>query len=112
MLVYEVNLRVAPDVEADYRAWLSGHVLDVLACDGFVSATQFADDAPDPDGWARLVVHYAVADRAALDRYFAHDAPRLRAEGVDRFGDRFAASRRILTLEAVHSAHEWSKAGA
>ncbi|MBE2185910.1 MAG: DUF4286 family protein [Rhodothermales bacterium] len=112
MVVYEVNLRVAPDVFAVYRTWLDGHIAEILALDGFVSATVFADDAPDSDGWQRLVVHYALTDRAALDRYLEHEAPRLRADGATRFGDRFAATRRILLLETVHPKEPigWRKA--
>lgn len=102
MVVYEVNLRVAPDVFAAYRLWLADHIAQILALDGFVAATVFTDDAPDPDGWSRLVVHYTLEDRAALDRYLEHDAPRMRADGVARFGDRFAATRRILAVESVH----------
>lgn len=113
MVVYEVNLRVAPDVLAAYRVWLGDHIAEILALGGFVAATVFADDAPDPDGWARLVVYYTLENRDALDRYLAHDAPRLRADGVARFGDRFAATRRILTVESVHPKEPfgWRKAG-
>ena len=95
MVLYEVNVRVAPETVAAYRDWLDGHVAEVLACDGFEHATVW-DDAPDADGWVRLVVHYGVRDAAALDRYLESDAPRLRADGLRRFGDRFAATRRVL----------------
>ena len=95
MVLYEVNVRVAPETAAAYRDWLDGHVGEVLACDGFERATVW-DDAPDADGWARLVVHYRVRDGAALEAYLEDHAPRLRADGLSRFGDRFAATRRVL----------------
>ena len=95
MVLYEVNVRVAPETAAAYRDWLDAHVQEVLACDGFEGATVW-DDAPDADGWARLVVHYRVRDGAALDHYLERDAPRLRADGGARFGDRFATTRRVL----------------
>ena len=41
-------------------------------------------------------MQYALVDAAALDGYLCEHAPRLRAEGVSRFGDRFRAQRRIL----------------
>jgi hypothetical protein len=41
-------------------------------------------------------VQYALVDLTALDGYLREHAPRLRAEGVARFGDRVRAQRRIL----------------
>jgi len=74
----------------------------VLACDGFLSAEWFAvePDADDAgtDRPIRWCVQYRLRDRAALDAYFAGPAARLRADGVARFGGRFTASRRVLSL--------------
>jgi Domain of unknown function (DUF4286) len=41
-------------------------------------------------------VQYTLVDAAALDGYLREHAPRLRADGVARFGDGFRAHRRIL----------------
>lgn len=41
-------------------------------------------------------MHYVLRDAAALDAYLHEHAPRMRADGVARFGDRFRASRRVL----------------
>jgi quinol monooxygenase YgiN len=95
MVLYEVSIRVTPEASAAYRDWLTAHVAEMLAFEGFTRAEVFEDD-PDADGAARLVVHYHVRDVAALDRYLAEDAPRMRADGLARFGDRFTATRRIL----------------
>lgn len=113
MVVYEVNVRVAPAIQAAYRAWLSEHVAEMLRLDGFVSASIFTDETGevDEDGWARIVVHYVLTGRDALDRYLRDDAPRMRTDGTARFGDRFAATRRILALDAVHGREPfgWAK---
>jgi hypothetical protein len=84
MVLYEVSIRVTPEASAAYRDWLTAHVAEMLAFEGFTRAEVFEDD-PDADGAARLVVHYHV-----------EDAPRMRADGLARFGDRFTATRRIL----------------
>jgi hypothetical protein len=47
-------------------------------------------------GAALRIVRYELKDRAALDRYLAEFAPRMRAEALARFGDRFRATRRIV----------------
>ena len=101
MIVYEVNLTVDHDAADEYAAWLEQHVAEMLALDGFESAEWFEDtdyhDAPGGgDAARRWTLHYRLRDRAALDRYLERDAERMRQEGLDRFAERFQATRRIL----------------
>lgn len=99
-LIYEVNVAVDSAIVAEYEAWLRTHVLELIANPGFESATILRAEAPAGDNRAHFVTHYAVADRAALDAYFADPGPRgaaaLRSDGLSRFGDRMSATRRIL----------------
>lgn len=112
-LVYEVTLDVRPDVGEDFDAWLREHVEEMLSLPGFLSASiEHPEDAEDAGlereevsgseeepaaAWLRRVVRYRMRDRASLDRYLEEHAPRMRQQAVDRFGDRFTASRRIRT---------------
>jgi antibiotic biosynthesis monooxygenase (ABM) superfamily enzyme len=97
MIVYEVNIGLRADIYADYRAWLAPHVAEILAVPGFVSAEIFEVLDPAPaEGRRALSVCYRLADQAALDRYLVEHAPRLREDGVRRFGGAFAATRRVL----------------
>ena len=96
-VIYEVNLQVRRAVEREYRDWLAGHIREILALPGFVAAELFevVDPAPAPDEFA-LCTRYQLSDMAALENYFREHAPRLRAEGVARFGDNFRAQRRVM----------------
>jgi hypothetical protein len=98
MVVYEVNLEVDAAVAEAYAAWLAPHVGEVLAVPGFVSAEWWAveDDDRQPGGAVRWCVQYRVESRAALQTYFDEHADRLRGDGLDRFGGRFRATRRVL----------------
>lgn len=97
MIVYEVNLLVREAIDAEYRAWLGGHVAQMLALPGFVSAEIFDQEEPAPPaGMRALAIHYRLDDADALARYLAEHAPRMREAGLKRFGDAFAATRRIL----------------
>jgi len=97
MIVYEVNLEVDAAVADAFRAWLSGHVREILALPGFLGAQVLERrDPPPAAGQHALCVQYRLADQASLDHYLRHDAPRLRAEGQARFGGSFSASRRVL----------------
>jgi quinol monooxygenase YgiN len=98
-VIYEVNLDVEPGIARDFESWLQEHVQGMLALQGFRSARIFTvqdeaagvDDAPH-----RFTVHYLLENQAALDRYLAEDAPRMRQEGLERFGHHFIASRRVM----------------
>lgn len=97
MIVYEVNLFVQRGVEAEYRAWLDGHVREILALPGFLGAEVFERREPAPaEGELVLCTQYRLRDAAALADYLREHAPRLRAEGITRFGERFRAERRVL----------------
>ncbi len=96
-LVYEVDLEVEAAIAADYRDWLRGHMAEILALPGFLGATmsEVLDPAP-PAGFAGLCVQYSLENEAAYAAYLHHHAPRMRADGEARFGDRFRARRRVL----------------
>ncbi len=96
MIVYEVRASCEPAIADDYRAWLDGHITEILAIPGFIGAELLAEDSDD--GRRVWTVRYHLADRAALEAYLRDHAPRLRADGAARFGDRFRATRRVSEL--------------
>ena len=97
MIVYEVNLFVRREVEAAYRAWLDAHVREIVALDGFLGAEVFERREPGAeDGEFALCTQYRLRDAAALEAYLREHAPRLRADGLARFGPAFRAERRVL----------------
>jgi hypothetical protein len=96
-VVYEVNLDVDAAIADEYRTWLAGHVAEIVALPGFTGARTFEVLDPAPAaGRFGLCVQYALRDAAALEAYLHDHAPRLRADAVARFGERFRATRRVL----------------
>jgi hypothetical protein len=96
-VIYEVNIEVDAAAHEAYRAWLGEHIAEILALPGFTGAKVFdVLDPPASAGRIALCVQYALKDQAAFDDYLRDHAPRLRADGMARFGDRFQASRRVL----------------
>lgn len=99
-LIYEVNIAVDAELAATYEAWLRDHVREVLKNPGFATAQIHTAD-PD-QARACFVIHYQVADRAALEAYFADPGPTgaaaLRSDGLTRFGSRMTATRRVLQV--------------
>jgi hypothetical protein len=95
MVVYEVNLEFDVAIAAAYRAWLEEHIAEMLALPGFVSAQvhEVVDPLPTA-GRLGLCVRYQVADLGALETYQREHAPRLRADGLQRFGEEGVRTRR------------------
>ena len=99
-VLYEVEATLDPAIVADFDAWLPGHVSQVIACPGFTAAEIQALAAAGAGPPLRRV-QYRLESQAALDRYLAEDAPRLRADGIARFGDKVSFSRRVLSPAVV-----------
>lgn len=97
MIVYEVNLFVQRAIEDEYRPWLAAHVREMLGLPGFIGASVFdvVEPAAGTDEIA-LCVHYRLQDESALADYLREHAPRMRNDGIGRFGAAFRAQRRVL----------------
>ncbi len=93
-VIYEVNLVPEPAIEEQFDDWLRDHVREMLGLPGFIDAT--ISRVEQEDGRAALSVQYELQDRKALERYLSDQAAGMRQAAIDRFGDRFSATRRIL----------------
>ena len=97
MLIYEVNLTVNSDVANEYRTWLQAHIEELLEIDGFHAAKLYQRDSDEAGGDGECwTVHYFLESREALNNYFDNCAPKMREDGLKRFGGRFSATRRVL----------------
>lgn len=97
-LVYEVTLDIDAGAATEFDAWLKDHVREMLALPGFHDARILKPESPEA-GSERRVVQYTLGSRAELDHYIAEHAPRMREDGVKRFGDKMKASRRVFDLD-------------
>ena len=95
-VIYEVNLSVQKEIAVEYRAWLGGHVQEMLALPGFTGARVLEIVEGGDSAETAFCTQYELVDQAALDDYLRVHAGRMRADGISRFGDRFRASRRVL----------------
>lgn len=80
MICYEVTATIRAELASAYEAYLrEEHIPDLLATGCFVGARI------GTAGAGRFRIWYDAPDLAALDRYFAEHAPRLRAHVKERF---------------------------
>lgn len=101
-MIYEVNLTLDSGIVTEFREWLGLHIDDMLRIDGFESAEVLLIEEPEPSpGKVALSVRYLLRDRAALNQYLATHAAQMRAEGINRFGEQFSATRRVLSAHRL-----------
>lgn len=102
MIIYEVELTIAEEIVNEYMAWLPQHIDDMLQIDGFLSAD--LEEVLEPISESTvLVVRYGVRSELDLFDYFELQAPIFRQEAIDKFGDHFLASRRILKRKSSNT---------
>lgn len=97
MILYEVRIAVDRELAEEYRGWLEPHIHEIIALPGFEYAELLREEGT-PER-AVFVTHYWLRDRIALEGYLRDHAPRLRDDGLRRFGGRFSAERRVLELD-------------
>lgn len=125
MTLYEVNIRVLSETAHSFSIWLEEHIREIIRLDGFLSAEWFEveedteakeleeavrqavrldesiphelrEAAASPVSTRSFVIHYRLRDRESLENYFTNHAPRLREDGLEKFGDQFTATRRVM----------------
>ena len=96
MIIYEVNLAVDASIVEKFQAWLDQHIQDIVDLNGFKSA-ELCQEATDKDEF-NFSVRYTLTCMKALDTYLEKHAPSMRKDGIDRFGDKFIASRRVFHI--------------
>lgn len=101
MLIYEVNLHVEAAIFDPFMAWLNPHVEAMLGMAGFIKAMVCLDEDTSQEG-RKIVVHYYLTSMEDYQHYLDCHAPRMRQDGLDRFGQQFTASRRLLTVHHTY----------
>ena len=91
MVVYEVNLEFDVAIAAAYRAWLEAHVAEIAGAARLHWRAQVHEvrrSAPTAGAPGPVRALPVCATCGALETYLREHAPRLRADGLPRFGER------------------------
>jgi len=112
MIVYEVNLSIDTAIFQAYKDWLEAHIDEMLRFPGFIRATllhpALDDKLPATSAQQQLSVQYTLENAEDLQSYLRDHAPKMRGDGIARFGNRFTATRRIFEVKKVLNATEIS----
>jgi hypothetical protein len=99
-VIYEVNVKAKNEIADEFFNWLNGgHIENMLKIEGFISARLTTPDSPKDDEHKRFTCQYKLVSMEAMESYFKNHAAHMREEGIQKFGDKFTAERRVLTIE-------------
>lgn len=100
MIVYNVTIKVDPAIAGDWRIWmLREHIPMLLETGCFTDAKMFRLLEQDDSDGPTFCAQYFSASKADYDRYLDEFAARMRAETLQKWGDKIAAFRSVMQLQ-------------
>ena len=103
MIIYNVTINIHESVHDQWMYWMQNkHIADVLATGKFTSARMVKVLVEEEMGGVTYSVQYTTDSKETLEKYYDEDAPRLREEGHQLFGDKMLAFRTELELISEH----------
>ena len=103
MILYNVTINIHESVHDQWMQWMqSKHIKDVLATKKFSAARMVKVLIEGEMGEMTYAIQYTTDSKETLQRYYDEDAPKLREEGLQLFGDKMLAFRTELELISEH----------
>lgn len=103
MIIYNVTINIDESVHYQWMNWMQEkHIKDVLATGKFTTARMVKVLVEEEMGGVTYSIQYTTDSKETLQRYYDEDAPRLRQEGLQLFGDKMIAFRTELELISEH----------
>jgi hypothetical protein len=107
MLIYNVTTNIDDSVHSQWLHWMKEkHIPEILATGKFSSARLTKVMVEEELGGTTYSVQYTTDSKDSLEKYFSEDAPKLRAEAIQLFGDKMLAFRTELELLADYYASD------
>lgn len=101
MILYNVTINIDDSVHDQWLKWMQEkHINDVLSTKKFSSARLVKVLVDEEMGGTTYSVQYTTDSKETLEKYYQEDAPRLRQEGLQLFGDKMLAFRTELEFIA------------
>jgi hypothetical protein len=98
MIIYNVTINVDDSIHQEWLEWIKNHIPQVLATGKFIEAKLNKVLVEEEMGGVTYSVQYRAKSREHLDTYYVDDAPKLKAEGVQKFADKMLAFRTELEI--------------
>ncbi len=103
MIIYNITINIHESVHDQWLNWMhQKHINDVLATGKFSSARLVKVLIEEEMGGITYSIQFATDSKETLQRYYDEDAPKLREEGLQLFGDKMLAFRTELEVVSEH----------
>ena len=103
MIIYNVTTNIHESVHDQWIKWMQEkHIPEILATKKFSAARLVKVLIEEEMGGTTYSVQYTTDSKATLEKYYQEDAPKLREEALQMFGDKMLAFRTELELISEH----------
>ena len=103
MIIYNVTTNIHESVHDQWLQWMQQkHIPEILATGKFSSARIVKVLIEEEMGGTTYSVQYTTDSKATLEKYYQEDAPKLRDEALQLFGDKMLSFRTELELVSEH----------
>ena len=103
MIIYNVTTNIHESVHSQWLLWMQQkHIPEVLATGKFSSVRIVRVLIEEEMGGTTYSVQYTTDSKATLEKYYQEDAPKLRDEALQLFGDKMLSFRTELELVSEH----------
>jgi hypothetical protein len=97
MIVYNITIKILPAIEKEWIEWQKTEHIPAIMASGHFTGYRFYRllDQDTSDGITYVLQYFAVS-LAAFEQYIQVNAPQLRKEALQRWGDQFIAFRTVM----------------
>ena len=103
MIIYNVTTNIHESVHQQWMIWMQHkHIPEMLATGKFSSARMVRVLIEEEMGGTTYSVQYTTDSKETLQKYYLENAPKLRDEALQLFGDKMLSFRTELELISEH----------
>ncbi|HAH56109.1 MAG TPA: DUF4286 domain-containing protein [Flavobacterium sp.] len=103
MIIYNVTTNIHESVHDQWMIWMQHkHIPEMLATGKFTSARMVRVLIEEEMGGTTYSVQFTTDSKETLEKYYLEDAPKLREEALQFFGDKMLSFRTELELISEH----------
>lgn len=99
MYIYNVTTNIDESLHDSWLEWMQKkHIPDMLATGKFSKALMSKVLVNEEMGGITYATQYTCESREILEQYYTEDAPKLRTEAIEKFGNKFGAFRTEMEI--------------
>jgi hypothetical protein len=99
MIVYNVTIKIDPDIEAEWVSWqIKEHIPEVLATGLFIEHKFFRLLEQEETDGITYVIQYYASSIADYKKYIEEFAAGLRKKAFDKWQNQFIAFRTVMEI--------------